>query len=138
MSEIRDYDNALLENIRHIEDVNTKFALQNYAAAGAVFLAKFTHQIPLGLATLVIVAVGFVFTGTIWFNVQRYKLFWKMHRIVRDSWLAGQTPLATALRADRDCNRYLGLTAPPSLAFLPAYVINLLPALAALLLFIWR
>ena len=138
MSEVRDYDNALVETIRHIEDINTKFALQNYAAAGAVFLAYFTDQISLALATLVIVAISLVFTWTISFNVQRYKLFWKMHRIVRDNWLAGQASLAQALRTDTECNQYLGLTALPFGASLQAYIVNLLPALAALLLFFWH
>jgi hypothetical protein len=49
MSEILDYDKTIFKTIHHIEDINVKFALQNYAAAGAVFAAYFAEKIPLDI-----------------------------------------------------------------------------------------
>jgi hypothetical protein len=135
MSEIRDYDDGLVKTILHIEDINTRFALQNYAAAGAVFLAYFTEKIPNGLATLAIVVISIVFTSVISLNARRHRFFWKMHRIARDCWLAGETSLANALRADTECRQYLEATTLPWSAYFPVIITNLLPAFAALLLF---
>jgi hypothetical protein len=98
-----DYDKLLLETIRHIEDINVKFALQNYAAAGAIFLAHYTgHITSVTLTALAVVGVSLVFTVAICFNLRRYDLFWCMHRITRDSWLT-DLPLRQALRSDQKC-----------------------------------
>jgi hypothetical protein len=132
MSDVLDYDKAIVESIHHVEDILVKFALQNYAAAGAVMLAYFTAKIPLKLAAGAVIGLGLVFTWAILSNVSRYALFWKMHRITRDTWLAGEATLLAALRADPDCARYLALTALSAVTFWPLYVINLLPAAVAI------
>jgi hypothetical protein len=137
MSEALDYDKSVIKTIHHIEDILVKFALQNYAAAGAVFLAYFTQKMSLRMAAAVIVALGVVFTLAICSNIMRYRLFWKLHRIARDHWLAGQSELREAYRADADCEKYLMLKALPLIAFWPVIIINLLPAAGAVLLF-WR
>ena len=138
MSDVLDYDKTIIETLHHIEDVLVKFALQNYAAAGGVFLAFFAAKLPLRVAAPTVVVLGLVFIWAIWSNVERYKLFWKMHRIVRDDWLAGQSQLRTAFRADADCERYVTTRTLPSLTFVPMYVVNVLPALAAVVLVILR
>jgi hypothetical protein len=138
MSDALDYDKSIIETIHHIEDILVRFALQNYAAAGAVFLAYFTQKMSLRMAAAVIVGLGVVFTLAIWANIVRYRLFWKLHRIARDNWLAGQSVLRQAYRADAECEKYLRLRALPLTAFLPVIIINLLPAAGAMLLFWWR
>ncbi len=37
--DVTDYHGQLLEQLRHVEDTINKFAIQNYAASGAVVLA---------------------------------------------------------------------------------------------------
>jgi hypothetical protein len=138
MSDALDYDKSIIETIHHIEDILVRFALQNYAAAGAVFLAYFTQKMSLRMAAAVIVGLGVVFTLAIWANIARYRLFWKLHRIARDNWLAGQSVLRQAYRADAECEKYLRLRALPLTAFLPVIIINLVPAAGAVLLFWWR
>jgi hypothetical protein len=138
MSDALDYDKSIIETIHHIEDILVRFALQNYAAAGAVFLAYFTQKMSLRMAAAVIVGLGVVFTLAIWANIARYRLFWKLHRIARDNWLAGQSVLRQAYRADAECEKYLRLRALPPTAFLPVIIINLVPAAGAVLLFWWR
>jgi hypothetical protein len=138
MSDALDYDKSIIETIHHIEDILVRFALQNYAAAGAVFLAYFTQKMSLRMAAAVIVGLGVVFILAIWANIARYRLFWKLHRIARDNWLAGQSVLRQAYRADAECEKYLRLRALPLTAFLPVIIINLVPAAGAVLLFWWR
>ena len=138
MSDALDYDKSIIETIHHVEDILVRFALQNYAAAGAVFLAYFTQKMSLRMAAAVIVGLGVVFTLAIWANIARYRLFWKLHRIARDNWLAGQSVLRQAYRADAECEKYLRLRALPLTAFLPVIIINLVPAAGAVLLFWWR
>ena len=138
MSDVLDYDKSIIETIRHIEDIITKFALQNYAASGAVFAAYFTKSMSLRMAAAVIVGLSIVFTFAIWANIRRYRLFWKMHRIARDAWLGGQSELREAYRANGSCEKYLKRPALPFCAFCPVIIINLLPAIAAVLLLWWR
>ena len=134
MADALDYDNAVIRSIHHIEDICVKFALQNYASAGAVFVAYFTDKLSLGITVLVVIGLAAVFTLAIVFNIVRYGLFWKLHRIARNRWLQGQTELRDALFADAECKRYLEMEKIPLVAFVPVIVINLLPALAALVL----
>jgi hypothetical protein len=138
MSDILDYDKTIIGTLHHIEDILVKFALQNYAAAGAVFLAYFTAKLPLRFAAPVVVVLGLVFIWAIWYNVERYKLFWKMHRVVRDDWLAEQTQLRGKFRTEVDCEKYLTTKTLPGVTFIPLLVINSLPALAAVALVIVR
>jgi hypothetical protein len=131
-----DYDNAVIRSIHHVEDICVKFALQNYASAGAVFVAYFTDQISLGIAVLVVIGLAAVFTGAIGCNIVRYSLFWKLHRIARNTWLKGQTGLRDALFADKECKEYLEMEKLPLIAFLPVIIINLLPAVVAVVLWL--
>jgi hypothetical protein len=63
MSELLDYDNMIVKHLEHIENRIERFSLQNYAAAGAVFLAHFgTNEVPPSLVKGTIIALGVVFT----------------------------------------------------------------------------
>jgi hypothetical protein len=131
MSDVLEYDKTIIESIHHIEEILVKFALQNYAAAGAVILAYYTADVPIKAAGPAVIVLGLVFTWAIWSNARRYALLWKMHQIARNNWLSGETALSHALKAESDCENYLSLRKLPFSAFLPLYVINLLPALVA-------
>ena len=133
MSDLLDYDSSIVEILVHIEDVLVKFALQNYASAGAVFVAYYTHKISLCTAVLVVFGLGAVFVCAIGINVHRYRLLFKIHKVVRDQWLERQTKLRNALLKDKDCENYLAELNPVNTLW-PMILINLLPALAAIFL----
>jgi hypothetical protein len=46
--DVADYHGQLLEQLRHVEDNVSKFAIQNYAASGAVVLAYLAGNASLG------------------------------------------------------------------------------------------
>jgi hypothetical protein len=138
MSDVLDYDKSIIETFHHIEDILVKFALQNYAAAGAVFLAYYTHKIPLRIAAPVIVVLAGVFIWAICSNIGRYQLLWKIHRIARNHWLTEQPKLLKAFRGDADCEKYLTITTHSFWTFWPVIFINALPAAAAVLVVIQR
>ena len=133
---LSDYHKSILETLRHIEDIVLKLALQNYAAAGAVFLAYYAGKMPLKVAAPAVVGLGVVFTWAIWTHTLRYMLLWKMHRILRDNWLAGQTALLAAFHKDPECARYLAIPSLRWFYFVPLHIINLVPAGAAVLIVI--
>jgi hypothetical protein len=45
--DVTNYHGQLLEQLRHVEDNINKFAIQNYAASGAVVLAYLADKAPL-------------------------------------------------------------------------------------------
>jgi hypothetical protein len=61
-----------------------------------------------------------------------------MHRVARDEWLKEQSGLRDALRQDADCEAYLATRAIPRFALVHLYLINSLPALAAVALVVLR
>src|SRR3954462_15341555 len=68
MSDVLEYDKTIIESIHHIEEILVKFALQNYAAAGAVILAYYTADVPIKAAGPAVIVLGLVFTWAIWSN----------------------------------------------------------------------
>ena len=138
-SELLEYDKSILETIRHIEDICVKFALQNYVAAGAVFLAYFSGKMPspsLQITAWVVCGVSVIFTIAIILNACRYNTLWKLHCIARNTWLASQPELRQQFREETnpDLKKYLERTTLGWLAFAPMIVINLLPVVAAIIL----
>ena len=131
MSELLDYDNSLVEALKHIEDIQVKFSLQNYASAGAVFLAHFTAiKLNIEITAFLVLVLGLVFLCAICSNNYRYKRLYDVHRIVRGHWLKEQEGLRNALFSDAKLEKFL--TTPLSFwSFLPMLVINALPALSA-------
>lgn len=136
MSELLDYDKNIVATLHHIEGILERFALQNFAASGGVFVAYYTNKISLGMATLSVVGIGVVFTLAIWSNIVRYTLFWKLHRIARDTWMEGQPALRITIRGDVDCERYITAKTFAWVTFLQAIIINLLPAIVAIVFFV--
>jgi hypothetical protein len=134
MSEVLDYDNMIVRNLEQIENRMEKFALQNYVSAGGVLLAGFgTDRVPLSLAHVkwAIIALSVVFTVAIFLNAARYHVLWKLHRIARDCWLAGQDKLREAYDAENDVKKYMSMKELPWWTYAPLILINLLPAGAA-------
>jgi hypothetical protein len=132
MSELLDYDSMIVKHLEHIENRMERFALQNYAAAGAVLLAHFgTTQVPLPFVKWTIVTLGLVFTVAIILNAARFHNLWKLHRIARDCWLAEQDKekFREACHADKGVKEYLGIKELPLLgSYGPLIIINFLPA----------
>src|SRR4051794_28371947 len=118
MSELLDYDSMIIKHLEHIENRIERFALQNYAAAGAVLLAHFgTNQVPLSLVKWTIIALGLVFTVAIISNAARFHGLWKLHRIARDCWLAEQEQdkFREACDADKGAKKYMSIKELPLL-----------------------
>ena len=74
MSELFDYGKSIVDLLKHIEDILVKYSLQNYASAGAVFLAHYTAKLPLAFAGLLVIALGLVYLLAIWANARRYAI----------------------------------------------------------------
>ena len=131
MSELLYYDNHLVEALKHIEDIQVKFSLQNYASAGAVYPTHFTAiKLDIGTIAFLVLVLGLVFLCAICSNYYRYKRLYDIHRIVRGRWLNEQKELRNALFSDAKLKEFL--TTPLSFrSFLPMFVINALPALSA-------
>jgi len=72
------------------------------------------------------------------FQYRANKLFWKLHRAARDYWFAtsSQSKLREELGADKECDEYLKTKELSNKAFAPTVVINLLPAVAAVMLWL--
>jgi hypothetical protein len=133
MSELLDYDKEILTNVRHIEDVLVKFSLQNYASAGAVWLAYYSPaNLSITIASWAVLVIGVVFLIAIGYNVYRYQRLFRIHKITRDLWLKQQGELQKALLADPPSEKYLAHSFQ-LLDFYPVYLINLLPAASAIL-----
>ncbi len=127
------YDGRLLEQINRLQDRIQKFALQNYAAAGAVFLAYFTEKIPIVPAAAAIIVLGLNFTIAIGFNVLNLRKLWKMHRITLDRWFQARRELREALGKDNEIEKLLTTQSMSFWHFLPVIIANLLPAIAILI-----
>src|SRR5262245_66633117 len=52
--DVTDYLGQLLEQLRHVEDNINKFAIQNYAASGAVVLAYLADKAPLWAPNIIV------------------------------------------------------------------------------------
>lgn len=134
---ILDYDKSVLDTLTHIENIQVTFSLQSYASAGAIFLAHFANpdKISIGVTALLVLVVGLVFLSAIWSNGYRYKILFNMHRIARDEWLKKQKDLRSALYRDSACKKYLTSKSP--ISTWPMLVINALPALSAIVVYLY-
>jgi hypothetical protein len=52
--DVSDYHGQLLEQLRHVENTINKFAIQNYAASGAVVLAYLAHNVDLWAVKIIV------------------------------------------------------------------------------------
>jgi hypothetical protein len=110
MSELLDYDRSIVDTLKHIEDILVKFSLQNYASAGAVFLAHYnTNKLSPRMTVLLFFVIGVDFLSAIASNVPRYRLLYRLHRIVRGQWLKrdAQRNLQNALSQDPALEKHL-------------------------------
>jgi hypothetical protein len=103
--EVFDYGAKLIEQLGRVEETITKFALQNYAACGAVLLAYFTEKLPFIAAALAVYALSWNFAMAIAHQAYRVRCLYAMHRTAQECWLTGKSrwQLNDALRADPEC-----------------------------------
>jgi hypothetical protein len=128
------YDGRLLDQMNRIQDRIERYALQNYAAAGAVFVAYFTGSIPIHAAAAAVIVLGLNFIIAIGVNIYGLRVLWKMHRIALDRWFEEKTELREALiKGNDDINKLLATKSLSLTHFLPVIIANLLPAIAILI-----
>jgi hypothetical protein len=82
--DITDYHGQLLEQLRHVEDNINKFAIQNYAASGAVVLAYLADKAPLWATIIIVALLNINFAITIFVQATRVHKLFTMHCIVRN------------------------------------------------------
>jgi hypothetical protein len=127
--DVSGYHGQLLEQLRHVEDNINKFAIQNYAASGAVVLAYLADKAPLW-ATVIIVALLNINFAIACARVD--KLF-TMHCIVINFWLANRPELLKRLQANSVSNEVLASTTFPRWVSYMMLLAQFLPILFLLL-----
>jgi hypothetical protein len=80
--DVTHYHGQLLEQLRHVEDNINKFAIQNYAASGAVVLAYLADKAPLWAAIIIVALLNINFAIAICVQAARVHKLFTMHCIV--------------------------------------------------------
>jgi hypothetical protein len=145
------YDKLLLTQLNKIRDQMTKFALQNYAASGAILLAYFATKVPLWAVFVAILVVNVNFILALASNNWQIKALYAAHKIARDAWFADEpkAQLLEQLKTDEQSNQlFTGRDRKKQFDFDHlkqqldfnhlAIVSNLLPSLAACVLVVMR
>lgn len=112
-NDVTDYHGQLLEQLRHVEDNINKFAIQNYAASGAVVLAYLADKAPLWAAIIIVALLNINFAIAICVQAVRVHKLFTMHCIVRNFWLANQPELLKRLQENKTSSRVLASTTFP-------------------------
>jgi hypothetical protein len=128
-----DYHGQLLEQLRHVEDNINKFAMQNYAASGAVVLAYLADKAPLWATIVMVALLNVNFAIAIFVQVVRTHKLFTMHCIVRNFWLDGQPELLRRLQANSISKEVLKRTTFPLWASYLMVLGQFLPILFVLL-----
>src|SRR5215470_14897922 len=108
--DVTDYLGQLLEQLRHVEDNINKFAIQNYAASGAVVLAYLADKAPLWATIIIVALLNINFAIAIFVQVARVHKLFTMHCIVRNFWLDNRPELLRRLQANTISNEVLATT----------------------------
>src|SRR5215467_10174296 len=131
--DVTDYHGQLLEQLRHVEDTINKFAIQNYAASGAVVLAYLADKAPLWATIIIVALLNINFAIAIFVQVARVHKLFTMHCIVRDFWLDNRPELLRRLQANSVSNEVLATTTLPRWAAIVILLAQFLPILFLLL-----
>jgi hypothetical protein len=138
--DIFEYDGRVLEAIKQRQDAITSFAIQNYAACGAVafFYFNSSNKLPLWLAAAIVVVLCLNFIVAIAANVFVAKSLYVMHRIALECWMKGEnrSNLYSALLAD---SRSAAVLSSKGFSYgldfrHPSIAANLIPLLGVLVL----
>lgn len=111
--DVTDYHGQLLEQLRHVEDNINKFAIQNYAASGAVVLAYLADKAPLWATIIIVALLNINFAIAIFVQAARVHKLFTMHCIVRNFWLDNRPELLRRLQANEISNEVLATTTLP-------------------------
>ena len=102
--DIFDFDGRLLDALKQRLDTINSFAIQNYAACGAIAFFKFNsnNTLPLWLAAAIVLLLCFNFVLAIAANLFVAKKLYAMHRVTQNCWFEGKSraELRTALEED--------------------------------------
>jgi hypothetical protein len=127
--DVTDYHGQLLEQLRHVEDNINKFAIQNYAASGAVVLAYLADKAPLWATIIIVALLNINFAIAIFVQVARVHKLFTMHCIVRNFWLDNRPELLRRLQANSVSNEVLATTTLPRWAAIVILLAQFLPIL---------
>ena len=131
--DVTHYHGQLLEQLRHVEDNINKFAIQNYAASGAVVLAYLADKAPLWAAIIIVALLNINFAIAICVQAARVHKLFTMHCIVRNFWLDNRPELLRRLQANRISNEVLATTTFPRWVAIAILLAQFLPILFLLL-----
>src|SRR5215831_3991381 len=131
--DVTDYHGQLLEQLRHVEDTINKFAIQNYAASGAVVLAYLADKAPLWATIIIVALLNINFAIAIFVQAARLDKLFTMHCIVRDFWLENRPALLSKLRANKTSSEVLATTTLPRWVAIVILLAQFLPILFLLL-----
>src|SRR5262249_31403046 len=95
--DVTDYHGQLLEQLRHVEDTINKFAIQNYAASGAVVLAYLADKAPLWATIIIVALLNINFAIAIFVHVATSRQLFTIHSLMRYSRLDNRTELLSRL-----------------------------------------
>jgi len=132
--DVTDYHGQLLEQLRHVEDTINKFAIQNYAASGAVVLAYLANKAPHWATTIIVALLNINFAIAILVQFVRVHKLFTMHCIVRNFWLANQPELLKKLQANKTSSGVLTSTTFPLWVAIITVLWQFLPILFVYLL----
>jgi hypothetical protein len=133
---VTDYHGQLLEQLRHVEDDINKFAIQNYAASGAVVLSYYlADKAPLWATIIIVALLNINFAIAILVQFARVHKLFTMHCIVRNFWLENRPELLRRLQADKTSNKVLASTKFPLWVGFVAFLAQFLPVLFVFLVF---
>jgi hypothetical protein len=131
--DVTDYHGQLLEQLRHVEDNINKFAIQNYAASGAVVLAYLADKAPLWATFIIVALLNINFAIAIFVQVARVHKLFTMHCIVRNFWLDNRPELLRRLQANSVSSEVLATTTFPRWVAIVVLLAQFLPILFLLL-----
>jgi hypothetical protein len=132
-----EYEGQILEQMRFVEDTVNKFAIQNYAASGAVLLAHFAKEavaVPLLVVTLIVALLNINFAFAIIIQILRLQKLFAFHCITRNHWLDYHHDLSNKLKSDPITRRVLGNNTLPLTVFIIILIAQFIPIVGIILL----
>jgi hypothetical protein len=140
--ELLEYDGLLLSQLGRMEDTINKFAIQNYAAAGAVLAAHLTfgqEKFPGWLTVVVVLLLGLNFALALGRYLWRFKVLYGIHRTIVDCWFHSKSraDLHACLRNDEVSRKFLDTRMTSSIEYWIIISGALIPALGATILLIF-
>jgi hypothetical protein len=139
--DLLEYDKLLVDQLSRIEDTINKFAIQNYAAAGAVLAAYLSFgqaKFPGWVAVVVVLLLGINFALALARYLRRFKVLYGIHRTVVDCWFnaKSRSELHDCLRADEVSKTFLDTRTVPAVENWIVILGAIIPAVGAAVLLV--